>query len=67
MIKMKRIPLEEIEKTSSLYFVRLDKLQKEGSLKEKKKYAKKVFKINAKKSIEWYWDRAAEELVIIYE
>lgn len=67
MIKRKRIPLEEIEKISSFYFVRLDKLQKEGSFEEKKGYAKKVFKINAKKSIEWYWDLSAKELVIIYE
>jgi len=67
MIKKKRIPLEKIEKMPNIYFVRLDKLQKEGSFEEKKEYAKKAFKINAKKSIKWYWDRAADELVIIYE
>jgi len=67
MIKRKRISLEEVKKISSLYFVRLDKLQEQGSFEEKKKYAKEVFKINAKKSIEWYWDRETEELVIIYE
>lgn len=67
MIKKKRIPLEVIEKMSDVYFVRIDKLQREGSFEEKKGYAKKAFKVNAKKCIEWYWDRATEELVIIYE
>lgn len=67
MIKRKRIPVEEIEKISNLYFVRIDKLQREGSFEEKKEYAKKVFKVNAKKSVVWYWDRTTGELVIIYE
>lgn len=66
MIKRKRIPLEVIEKMSNIYFVSIDKLQREGSFEEKKEYAK-AFKVNAKKSIEWYWDRETEELVIIYE
>lgn len=67
MIKRKRISVEEIEKKPNVYFVQLDRLQREGTFEEKKWYAKRVFKINAKKSIEWYWDKATNELVIIYE
>lgn len=59
--------MAEIEKISSFYFVRLDKLEKEGTFEEKKEYVRKVFKIKAQKSIEWYWDLSSSELVIIYE